>query len=477
MKIQTRIILSILAVTAFGFINFTQWIVNDLGPQYRKVTEEPLVDLARVLAGIAGASARDDRLDRELFRQSFAHIKNLPFSARIYDYDKTGVDLEVYLTDATGLVVFDSLGESEGLDFSRKNDVFLTLKGLYGARTSHRQHNGVDYSVMYVAAPVLGRGGTIGVLSVGKPTRTSNLFVARSKRKIMLAGVMIFGAVILLGALVSLMITGPIKRLTAYAQAVRDGLRPPLPKFGKNETGQLAEAFEQMRNALEDRQYVENYVSTLTHEIKSPLAAISGAAELLTEDMEPDQRRRFMANIRTEAQRIESVIQKLLVLSRLESGRIPEKPVTIALGGLVGEILEALCVAVKEKGLEIETTGDLDATIIADRFLIHHAVINLVQNAVDFSPEKGKIAINVSAEGGAVSLSVRDAGPGIAEYALPRVFERFYSLPRPDTSRKGTGLGLCLAREAALLHGGDVTIKNAPERGVIATLRLPRHGG
>ncbi|HEU0188187.1 MAG TPA: ATP-binding protein, partial [Gallionellaceae bacterium] len=114
-----------------------------------------------------------------------------------------------------------------------------------------------------------------------------------------------------------------------------------------------------------------------------------------------------------------------------------------------------------------------DAGTIGEPFLLRQALANLLDNAIDFSPEGGEITLTLRTESGKHHLSVRDHGSGIPDYALPRVFERFYSLPRPGTQRKSTGLGLPFVREVALLHGGDIELINHPDGGVEARLSLP----
>jgi two-component system sensor histidine kinase CreC len=114
-----------------------------------------------------------------------------------------------------------------------------------------------------------------------------------------------------------------------------------------------------------------------------------------------------------------------------------------------------------------------DILIEGDTFLLHQALSNLVQNAIDFSPAGGQIELAGQLEAGRFRFSVRDYGPGIPEYAKARVFEKFFSLQRPDTGAKSTGLGLNFVREVAVLHHGEVHLENCPEGGVSATLTLP----
>jgi two-component system, OmpR family, sensor histidine kinase CreC len=124
--------------------------------------------------------------------------------------------------------------------------------------------------------------------------------------------------------------------------------------------------------------------------------------------------------------------------------------------------------------LRVECTGE--AWVKGEVFLLVQAVVNLVQNAVEFSPKGGIVTVRVALEGGWMALEVEDGGPGVPEFAKERIFERFYSLPRPETGRKSTGLGLSFVREIAALHGGSVTVGNRAEGGARAGLRLPRVG-
>jgi len=112
-----------------------------------------------------------------------------------------------------------------------------------------------------------------------------------------------------------------------------------------------------------------------------------------------------------------------------------------------------------------------------DPFLLHQAIANLLQNAIDFSPEGGRLGLDVLVEGDDVLFTVQDEGPGIPAYATGKVFDKFYSLRRPDTGKKSTGLGLTLVREVASLHHGEILLENLPEAGLRATLRLPAPAG
>lgn len=473
MKIRLRIFLAFLIPMGIGLLILVNWITGDLEPQFRESTEEPLVDTARVLASMASVYAENGVIDTAMFREAFENISPEITPARIYGFVKTTVDLRVYITDISGKVIFDSAGRDEGKDYSRWNDVYKTLQGDYGARTSHDVENNEALSTMYVAAPVISDHRIVGVLSVGKPTENVNAFAENSRQKIVWGALLTFGAVIVATFVVSTMITRPIERLIAYARSVGRGKRTPLPNLGRGEMAALGSAFEEMRRALEGKQYVENYIQTLTHEMKTPIAAIKGASELLREDMPAVHRKKFLANVESEAGRMEQLIERMLLLSSMENRQSLEKVVDIDLVAILEEVAASLSPLCKARDVRVEITAADAASVRGEAFLVRQAVANVLQNAIEFSPGNGTIRAGIVHSDKTVLLTVSDKGPGVPDYAIPRVFDRFYSLKRPDTGKKSTGIGLSLVREAMLLHGGSVSLENLSDGGALATLTFP----
>lgn len=233
-------------------------------------------------------------------------------------------------------------------------------------------------------------------------------------------------------------------------------------------------AFEKMREALAGRAYVEQYVEALTHEIKSPISAIRGAAEIMEDPaISPEQRARFLANIQSETRRIQELVDRMLKLTELEARRTLTSRAPVPLAAVVRTILEGAEPALAKKRLRVDIDVAGSITVPGDPLLLHLAVSNLMENAIDFSPRNGRIAIACTRNGDRIDLCIDDEGPGIPEYARPRVFEKFFSLERPETGKKSTGLGLNFAKEVAVLHGGSVDVNNLPERGLRARLTLP----
>ena len=481
MTIRTRIFLVYLLLIGGGYVYLFTSILGAIRPRYLESMEATLIDTAAYLAAVAESHlAPDGALDLDPLRRAFDSAVARPIDARIYQFHKNNVDLRITLTDGAGIVRYDSFDPAAiGRDYSGWNDILRTLRGRYGARATRVDPDDESSLVIHVAAPIRHGERIVGVLSVGKPTANINALVATVRERVFLAGALGGGLVLATGIAFSVWITTPVEKLTAYARAVRDGRPASLPRrLAGREVTELRQAFEEMRAALEGKAYVERYTQSLAHEIKAPLAAIRGAAELLAEadasgrpgaeTMPAPQRARFLQNLRTESARIQTIVEKLLQLAALENRRSLAAPAPVELRALLEETLAAAEPVARARGLSLTLLAPSPLTIRGDRFLLGQAVSNLLQNALEFTPAGGSVTVTLHPAGAPatpprgtrVAITVDDTGPGIPDYALPRLFERFYSLPRPATGAKSTGLGLSFVREIAHLHGGEVFLEN-----------------
>jgi two-component system sensor histidine kinase CreC len=477
MTIRTRLLLLYVAVAGLSCAGLLWWITAALRIRYLESMEESLVDTSVILASLLETQVQAGRIGAASFRGAFAGAYARRFDARIYALRKTSVDLRVTVTDRLGIVVYDSDGgRDEGRDYSRWNDVHLTLLGRYGARATRSDPRDESSIVVHVAAPIRAADGAIaGVVTVGKPTTYINRLVSAARRRVVCYGGGVALVLVAVGWLVTTWLTRPLERLTSHALALRDGRPSAPPELSGPEVVALGRALEQMRDALEGKNYVENYVQTLTHQLKAPLAAVRAAAELLQEDMPADDRARFLESIRAEAGRIRRIVDRLLQLAALEKRKGIEDVERIDLRELAAEVAEELrpALAARSLSIAIEAPEPPPPGVRGERFLLRQALVNLLHNAVEFSPRGGAIAIAVRTGADGVRVEILDRGPGVPDFALGRVFERFYSLPRPDTGAKSTGLGLSLVREIAHLHGGQASLENRAGGGARAVLALP----
>ena len=477
---RTRIFIGILVAYALGvaFLMYRQ--LGDIDPRYRESAEDSLVDTAQLMASLIEQASADGTLRVDSLEPVFRSLQARRFSADIYGIEKTRVELRMTVVDRQGIVVFDSRGAELGADHSRWHDVFRALRGDYGARTTRDDEKDPQSAVMYVAAPIRDLSAAagsepIGVVSVGKPVQSFGQFVEAARQKTLQLGATSVVAVLLLVVILSVWLVRPFGVIADYVRYVREQRSFSLPRLGRRAVGALGAAYDEMRDALAGRNYVADYVQTMTHEVKGPLSAIRGAAELLQEPMADADRARFVANIARETQRIQELVDRMMVLTALESRKSLDRAAPVPLRAVVGDVAAGAAPTARARGLELVVEpGEANPVVEGDAFLLQRAVANLVDNALDFSPPGGAVTIAVVGRARSCDVVVTDRGPGIPEFAEGKVFEKFYSLARPATAKKSTGLGLSFVKEIAELHRGRITLKNAAGGGAVATLSLPR---
>ncbi len=475
MSTSVRILIAFLFLLFGGLVYFANDLTERVERQYMEAAEEPMVDAAQVMAAWVETLVRDDgTIDVSPLRETFGRAHQRRFLAKIYNFEKVALSLHLYVTDANGIVLFDSRGKAEGENYRWMLDVGRTLKGEYGARSSRTDEANAFSSVLFVAAPVRRGDAIVGVASVSKPQADMFPFMEETKAHIRWMALSSFVGMALLASVFTNWLASPIRKLTTYVQQLGRKERPPTPKLRGSEARTLGEAFEHLRDKLEGRQYVEGYVRTLTHEMKSPIAAIKGAAELLQEDAMPiEKRTRFLQNIHAETTRMQNVIDRLLALSSVENRKALDDATTLDLSMLANAVADAYGAALEAHAHSLEMSTPADAWVRGESVLLEMALGNLLQNAIDFSPPGGRIWVDVSQSTNGVRLDVCDEGPGVPEYALKKAFDHFYSLQRPDSGKKSSGLGLCLVREIMELHGGMASIHNRSEGGTCARLQFP----
>ena len=232
----------------------------------------------------------------------------------------------------------------------------------------------------------------------------------------------------------------------------------------------LAVDITDVQNAERSRR---EFTANVSHELKTPLQAIIGSAELLENGLvKPEDTQRFIGNIRKEATRLVNLIEDVIRLSHLDEGvEMPKEDVDIL--DIAEEIAESLHLAAEEKKVTITVSGD-HCTFPGVRGLVFEIVQNLCGNAVKYNVEGGRVDVTVAKRGSSVVLTVADTGIGIPEEEQDRIFERFY---RVDKSRSkevgGTGLGLSIVKHAAQYHNADIRLESAPGKGTTIRVAFP----
>lgn len=473
MRIGLRIFLGYFAIVALAGLLLSQVFVAQVKPGVRQAMEDTLVDMANVLAELAADDVAAGRIADGRFAARVRAMRARDPGAAIWGFPKRGANYRVYVTDARGIVVFDSEGRDVGRDYSRWNDVYLTLRGRYGARSSPESPERPESTVMHVGAPIRDAGGRIiGALTVAKPNRIIDPFIERSQGVVIRWGVVLLGSALLVGLAAAGWLSSQLARLRRYATAAAAGERATLPRSA-GEFADLGRALETMRVQLEGRQYVEHYVHALTHEMKSPIAAIRASAELLEQPLPAADRERFAASIGAQAERLATMIDRMLALASVEHRQRLESPRAVDMRSLFAEVEDDVRTRLHGRGHRLSMRCPGDVSIVGDAFLLRQALGNLVENASDFSPNGAIIELEAAETPDGTVLAVRDRGAGVPDYARARVFERFYSLPRPDGSSRSSGLGLSFVAEVAGLHGGRARLLDRAGGGTEALIELP----
>ena len=215
-----------------------------------------------------------------------------------------------------------------------------------------------------------------------------------------------------------------------------------------------------------------DFLSNVSHELRTPLAAIRALVETLDDGVDEEDAPEFLGRIHQQVERLTSLVNELLDLSRIESGAINLDPEPVEVAALVAEAASLLRTRTEPLGVAVVFEG-APLTVEADRPSLLRVVSNLLDNAAKWSPQGGTIHVGCEDEGELVAIQVRDEGPGIPEQDLPRVFERFY---KGEASRatSGVGLGLAIVKHLVRAHGGTATVESRPGEGASFTVRLPR---
>jgi two-component system sensor histidine kinase CreC len=454
MHLGIRLLFGFFLITGLAGFFVLRVFVTEVKPSVREVMEDMMVDTANLLAEVAADDAVAGTLATGPFAARVNQYTHRTIDAKIWGFEKHTLDFRVYVTNAKGIVQYDSAHTADGQDYSQWRDVALTLRGDYGARSSRRVQEDDTSGVMYVAAPVTHDGAIIGSLTVAKPTATVQQFIDRAEHKILLSGAWLLALSAAVGVLVTLWVVWSIRKLQRYANAVESGKRLPVPRVS-GELGELARAMEAMRQRVEGRDYVEAYVRALTHELKSPLAALRGAGELLQDELPAADRQTFATTVLDQTARLQTLVDRMLALSKLELGQAPVTLQPVALAEFLERFRALALVERAQAAINLVVDAD-DSSIHADPALLTLALANLVDNAVAFAPAGSPVVL----QGRDGILSVQDQGPGVPDYALAKLGQRFFSTVRPDGVTKGSGLGLAIVRQIMVLHGGQMAVRN-----------------
>ncbi len=442
-------------------------------PNVRQVVEDTLAENANIIAMLVAEDVHNNRVNSVQFDEKIQQALNRKLNATIWQHNKKEINQQIYITDAKGIVIYDSQGIATGQDYSKWNDVYLTLQGKYGVRSTRSYDAkgndlGSSNSTMFIAAPIYYQVNQqqqlIGVVSIGKPNSSVQPYIQRSENQLFRQAAWIALLSLFLASLVAYWLKHSIDRVRKYAQALAPVNQAPHFRSAQ-ELNLVSQAIENMREKLEDRAYVEHYVNTLTHELKSPLTAIQASAELLKEDLPLDDQQQFATHIHEQSHRLKILIDRMLLLTRLEKSKHQIELQNFDFSQLIKQVLDQHASLIQNKKIQCLLDIEQHCMIQADRFWLQQTIANLLDNALDFAPHSAKILLQLqhSKNHQDIEFKIFNEGEWIPDYALSQVFDTYFSLPRPISQQRSSGIGLSIVKQVIEQHHGQIHIENIQE--------------
>lgn len=269
----------------------------------------------------------------------------------------------------------------------------------------------------------------------------------------------------------------PIKAMADRAQGIKsDRLHERLPVNDRDgELASLSRAFNTVLVRLEQSfDQLRRFTSDASHELRTPLAAMRSVGEVgLQKHCTADGYRDVIGSMLEETGKLTRLVDSLLTIARADAGQIHLSPSTFAAADLTRECAALFEVLLEEHGQTLGIEGDESVTLKGDRLLLRQALVNIVHNAVKFTPPGGHIALRVRSRNGQAEIEIEDSGPGIPEDQLERIFDRFYRADEVRCQAGGAGLGLAIARWNVEVNGGTVTAHSPRVGGAIFRIQLP----
>jgi signal transduction histidine kinase len=296
-------------------------------------------------------------------------------------------------------------------------------------------------------------------------------------RPFLQAGLIALGASVIIAILLARSVYRPVQRVTEAAERIAQGQYDQgIPVTGPKEVKVLAIRFNEMANKVKQSQHqLRHFVADVSHQLKSPLTSIQGFAQAILDGTADDSDTRLKAArvINVESKRMIRQVDELLELSRMQSGQIKMAQEIVDIKELLLHCQEIFAMRAEETGTLLRMDIEPLMPVVGDIDRLEHVFSNLLDNALKNSPVKGEVHITGRKVASSIEITVADHGPGIPPEQLPYVFERFY---QASGLRTGVGLGLAIAKEIVLAHGGKIEAVSNPGEGAVFIVKLPASG-
>jgi two-component system phosphate regulon sensor histidine kinase PhoR len=464
-RIFIKLIFTVLGVLVVA-LTAIDFLVSDVAERtYIDTLRQDLIEKGHMLASVP-----QDILVRDL--KKYAH----------------GGEVRMTWVNESGMVLADSDNDPAHMENHRNRpELIAAFRGKDG--WSIRPSPTMGVSFLYAAVPAHG-----GALRMAVPLSKISEQVNTIRKKVLLSAALAFLPSVVLAAFLARYFSRKLGAIIEYAAKLSQGdFQARLDMKGSDElsllgmklkeTGEklkgIFQQLEQEHSELEKLERVrKDFVINVSHELRTPLASIQGYTETLLDGAIHDEAHniKFLTIIKQNAERLRRLTEDLLTLSRIELKRHRFQFAHYDVGVLLNEQAEAMRPMALKKNIALKVVGPPEGTeAFCDSEAVHQIVTNLVDNALKYTPEGGSVELGARpAEGGQVTVYVRDTGIGIPEEDLPRLFERFY---RVDKARSrelgGTGLGLAIVKHLVRAQGGEVTVESSLNQGSTFSFTLP----
>jgi two-component system, OmpR family, sensor kinase len=335
---------------------------------------------------------------------------------------------------------------------------------------------GATTPTVATAAPIRVGGKSLGAIILTKPASAVATSWSEVAPNLLLATLLGLIPALALTLWITGRLTRPLRTMEAAADRVAAGdLDASVPPAGTEELDHVASAFNGMVARLREREdRSREFLMNVTHDLRTPLTAIRGHAAALRDGIvPPDEIDRSLGAIDSEAARLSAMVSDLLDLARMDANQFRIDPATVNTQEVLDEAYAAQVAVADARGITLETDFRALPMIVTDPERFRQIIDNLITNAIHWTPSGGTVQLEAHAtDGGGISVSVSDSGPGVPSDQRERVFAPFHSEPNPD-GRTGSGLGLAICRQLARTLGGDVVVGDAARGGATFAITLP----